>query len=142
MHDAPSARFSYARRPRLAAASLPLFAALLLASCNKSPKERLAGKWVGDRLENVTASQASRASGWVKGMTWEFAGDKVTVTVPAEPPRSGSFKIAKVEGEKLTLSIARPDGQTIDGATMTFAEDKTLRWDLGDSREIILSKTE
>jgi hypothetical protein len=126
----------------LAFSSLLLVVSLGLGGCSKSPKEKLWGKWVGERIENVSADQSARAGGWVRGSSWEFAGDKITITLPAEPPRSGAFKISKVEGSKVTLSIARPDGQTVDSALMTFVDDKTLRWDIGESREIVLSKVE
>jgi len=138
----PSHTFSRVRSSRFAVVALSALAAFALGGCSKSPKEKLSGKWVGERIENVSTDQASRAAGWVKGTSWEFAGDKMTVTVPAEPPRSGSYKIAKVDGSKVTLSIARPDGQTTDSATLTFADDKTLRWDIGESREIVLSRAE
>jgi hypothetical protein len=142
MPHAPCASFAPARPARLVAASLIVLAALALTACSKSPKEKLAGKWTGDRIENVSARDASRAAAWVKGTTWEFSGEKMTVAIPAEPPRSGSYKVAKVEGDKVTLSIARPDGVTTDSAVLTFSDDKTLRWDIGESREIVLSKTE
>src|SRR5256885_5769017 len=83
-----------------------------LAACGKSPEDKLAGKWVGDRIDNVSAEQVARATGWVKGTTFEFAGDKVTVTVPAEPARKGSFKVSRVDGDKIVLSVARPDAPT------------------------------
>ena len=61
---------------------------LTLAGCGRSPEEKLAGRWVGDRIDNVSADQVARATGWVKGTMFEFAGDKLTVTVPAEPART------------------------------------------------------
>jgi hypothetical protein len=142
MSKARPTSFSQALHPTTGHRALWVLSALLLFGCNKSPKEKLSGKWVGERIENVSAAQASRATGWVKGTTWEFSGDKMTVTIPAEPPRSGAFKIARIDGPKVMLSIARPDGLTVDSAMLTFADDKTLHWDIGQSREIVLAKTE
>ena len=62
---------------------LSLLAIFFIAGCSKRPEDKLAGKWVGDRIDNVSADQVARATGWVKGTTLEFAGDKLTVAVPA-----------------------------------------------------------
>src|SRR5881394_1347607 len=106
---------------------IPLLAIpFLLAGCAKRPEDKLAGKWVGDRIDNVSAEQVARATGWVKGTTFEFAGDKVTVTVPAEPARKGSFKVSRVDGDKMVLSVARPDVSTFDAATVTMHGDKIM----------------
>jgi hypothetical protein len=119
----------------------------LVAGCGKSPADKLAGKWVGDRIDNVSADDVARATGWVKGTSFEFAGDKVTVTIPAEPARKGTFKVAKAEGEKMTLAISRTDDKPGDStppdlALLTLIDAKTLRWDIGDSREVLLVRAQ
>src|SRR5271155_5594787 len=63
------------------------------AGCEKSPRDKLQGRWLGESIENVPVSQAQKATGWVKGSAIEFSGNKVTVTIPAETPRTGSFKV-------------------------------------------------
>src|SRR6266542_668830 len=110
----------------------------LAAGCSRGPEDKLAGKWIGDRIDNVSADQVARATGWVKGTSMEFSGDKLTVTVPTEPARKGTFKVAKADGDKLVLSIARADGPTRDEATLTLIDDKTMRWDIGQGRDIVL----
>jgi len=115
---------------------------VLLASCSKSPEEKLAGKWVGDRIDNVSADQVARATGWVKGTTFEFSGDKLTVTVPAEPARKGTFKVSRLDGDKMVLSVARPDSPSQDEATLTLTSDKSMRWDIGQGREVLLVRTQ
>jgi hypothetical protein len=118
---------------------IPLLAILFLfAGCAKRPEDKLAGKWVGDRIDNVTADQVARATGWVKGTTLEFVGDKLTVTLPAEPPRKGAFKVTRMEGDKVVLSVARPDTLTYDEATLTLHDGKSLSWDIGHGREVLL----
>jgi hypothetical protein len=111
---------------------------ILVAGCGKNPEERLAGKWVGDRIDNVSADQVARATGWVKGTTFEFAGDKLTVSLPAESPRKGTFKVSRVDGDKMVVSIARPDTPTYDEATLTMHGDKSMSWGLGQGREVLL----
>lgn len=115
---------------------------VLLASCSKSPEEKLAGKWTGDRIDNVSADQVARATGWVKGTTFEFSGDKLTVTVPAEPARKGTFKVTRLDGDKMVLSVARPDGPSQDEATLTLLDDKSMRWDIGQGREVLLVRAQ
>jgi hypothetical protein len=114
---------------------------LLMAGCGRSPEEKLAGKWVGDRIDNVSADQVARATGWVKGTTFEFAGDMLTVTLPAEPARKGTFKVSRVEGDKMVLLVARSDAQAHDEATLTLHGDKTMSWDIGHGREVLLVRT-
>jgi hypothetical protein len=114
---------------------------LVMAGCGRGPEAKLAGKWVGDRIDNVSADQVARATGWVKGTTFEFAGDKLTVTLPAEPPRQGTYKVSRVEGDKMVLSVARSDTQAHDETTLTFRGDKSMSWDIGHGREVLLVRT-
>jgi len=131
--------------------SLFFVSVTMAAGCGKSPADKLAGKWVGDRIDNVSADDVARATGWVKGTSFEFAGDKVTVTIPAEPARKGTFKVAKADGDKMTLAITRTDdvtkaptaeSATPDLASLTMLDPKTMRWDIGDSREIVLVRVQ
>ena len=110
----------------------------LAVGCGKSPEDTLSGKWVGDRIDNVSADQVARATGWVKGTTFEFSGDKVTVSLPAESPRKGTFKVSRVDGDRMVLSIARPNSQTYDETTLTMRSDKSMSWDIGQGREVLL----
>jgi hypothetical protein len=119
------------------------FATLLACSgCGGGPEAKLEGKWVGDRIDNVSAEQVVRATAWVKATTLEFAGDKLTVAIPGETARKGTFKVAKVEGEKVVLSVHRKDSATRDETVLTMQGDKTLHWDIGQSREITLVRAQ
>ena len=112
------------------------------SACGRDASDKLQGKWVGDRIDNVNAEQLEAATAWVKSTTLEFAGDKLTVTIPAEQPRKGTFKVAREEGEKLVLSIARRDPAGRDETTLTLADPKTLRWDIGQNREVTLVRVQ
>jgi hypothetical protein len=122
---------------------VPLVLTLLAAAgCGKSPEAKLAGKWVGDRIDNVSADQVARATGWVKGTTFEFAGDKLTVTLPAEPPRKGTYTVSRIEGDKMVLSVARSDTPIRDETTLTLhGDNKSMSWDIGHGREVLLVRT-
>jgi hypothetical protein len=141
---AARARFTLTRAVSKLSYTKPVLvlAVLLAAGCSKGPQERLAGKWVGDRIDNVSADEVARATGWVKGTTLEFSGDKVTVTIPAEPARQGTFKVAKFEGDKMVIAVTRSDSPASDEATFTLLDEKSMRWDIGQSREILLVRTQ
>jgi hypothetical protein len=128
---------------RVLLATALLGASLLLSSgCARDPRDKLNGKWIGERIDNVDPDQIARATGWVKGTSFEFSGDKLTVTLPTEAPRSGTYKVAKLEGEKMLLAVTRSDSATVDQATLTSVDPKTLRWDIGQGREIVLVKAQ
>ncbi len=124
----------------------PVKAALALAitipataGCEKSPRDKLQGRWLGEGIENVPTSQVQKATGWVKGTAMEFAGNKVTVTIPAETPRSGTFKVSRHDGDALVLSFNRDEGGH-DEAEMTLVGDQQLRWKIGEGREIVMTR--
>jgi hypothetical protein len=117
-------------------------AVVVSTGCGAGPIDKLEGKWVGERIDNVSAEQVVRATAWVKATTLEFAGDKLTVTIPTEPARKGTFKVAKVDGDKVVLSVRRKDSPTRDESTFMLQGDKTLRWDIGQSREITLVRAQ
>ncbi|WP_438040130.1 hypothetical protein [Sorangium sp. So ce128] len=110
-----------------------------VVGCSKTPRDRLQGRWNGDAIENAPVDQLTKATGWVKGTALEFNGSKVTVTVPAETPRSGTFKVTKADGDQMTVAFLRPEGG-LDEAAFRFATDQTLRWEIGDGRAIVLTK--
>lgn len=111
-----------------------------VTGCQKSPRDKLQGRWLGEGVENFPQVQVPKATGWVKGTAIEFAGNKVTVTVPAETPRAGTFKVARIEGEKVIVSFARPEGGADESAFKLVGEN-TMRWDVGNGREILLVKS-
>lgn len=126
-------------RKHLGPIVIALVALPVLAGCDKSPRDRLQGKWRGVSVDRVAASQQQlKADGWVKGTSLEFSGNKVTVAIPAESPRTGTWKIAKVEGEKVTLSFKRTEGGE-DSSEFRFAPDGKLVWSLGGA-DVVLSK--
>lgn len=110
-----------------------------LGGCKETPKERLEGKWVGERADNFRPEQAERANGWVSGTSFEFKGSRVTVSIPAESPRQGTFKLATVNEEELRITFMRAHGAS-DEATFFFEDEDRLRWMLGDGRSIVLKK--
>jgi hypothetical protein len=107
--------------------------------CERSPRERLQGRWKGVTLESAHPAKG-RAEGWVKGTSLEFSGNKVTVSLPTESPRSGTFKVAKIEGNKMSVLFKRPEGGE-DLAQFRFSDDGKLVWEMGQG-EMVLVRTE
>jgi hypothetical protein len=119
--------------------AITLPAAATMAGCEKSPRDRLQGRWLGESIENVPTAQLPKATGWVKGTAIEFNGAKVTVTIPAETPRTGSYKVTRKEGDTYLVSFAREEGGH-DEAEMSLVGDGQLRWKIGEGREIVMGK--
>jgi len=117
---------------------LALALPLCTLACSKSPKDRLQGKWLGDSISSISPEQTADVTAWVKGTALEFKGDRMTVTIPAEQPRSGEYKIAKAEGKQLTLAVNREGGS--DTTTLAFADDGSLQWDVGEGRVITMTR--
>jgi hypothetical protein len=109
------------------------------AGCGKTPKDQLQGRWLGESIENVPEAHLAKAVGWVKGTALEFTGTKVTVMIPAESPRTGSFRVTQVEGDRLVVSFLREEGGR-DEAEFRIVGERELRWRIGDGREIVLLK--
>lgn len=118
---------------------LPVVLVLSALGCNKSPRERLEGKWVGEGIAQVHASQDGRADEWAKQTRVEFNGNNVTVAIPAEEPRSGTFKIAKATGNDLQVVFKRKAGGE-DTSRLTFVEDDKLRWTFDNGVEVMLRR--
>jgi hypothetical protein len=114
-------------------------AVCILTGCDDTPKERLEGRWIGERVDSFHPAQAPRAAGWATGLSFTFKGSRVTVAIPAESPRRGTYKIAQATKDELRLRFLRPTGAA-DEATFRFEGEDQLRWMLGDGRSIVLRK--
>jgi hypothetical protein len=119
-------------------AVLPVLALTLLA-CEKSPRDKLQGKWVGESVANVHPSQRASAEGWAKGMSVEFKGRSVTVGLPAEPARNGTFTVSKIEGSELEVLFHRTTGEK-DFARVRFEQDGRMTWKLAGA-DVVLARS-
>ncbi len=112
-----------------------------LWGCATTAKDRLEGRWVGDTVDSFPASQRARALGWAKGTAISFEGARVTVSIPAESPREGTYKLAELGPDELKVTFLRPHGAA-DEVTFRFEGEDRLRWMLGDGRSIVLRKAD
>jgi len=111
------------------------------AGCSRTPKDRLQGRWLGETIENVPVAHLTKAVGWAKGTALEFTGSKATVMIPAESPRTGTFRVTEAEGDRVTVSFLREEGGR-DEAEFQFVGEGQLRWHVGDGRQIVLIKAQ
>jgi hypothetical protein len=117
-----------------------LLVVIAMVGCSNTWTRRLEGRWFGESLVNVDASQLAEATAWTRGTSFEFVGSKVTITIPTEMPRSAPYEIVKSTDRAVTIAVVRPDGQR-DIARMTLLRPNTLQWDIGDQRAMVLQRS-
>jgi hypothetical protein len=118
-----------------------LVAASCVAGCGNPVQRQLEGRWLGDSVESFEQRELSRATGWAKGVSFEFTGTKVTVTIPAEEPRTAPYQVAGVHESDVRLAVQRPDGKT-DPLHLRMDDERSVRWMLDGTHAIVLRRDE
>lgn len=113
--------------------------ALAAVGCGHPVQRQLDGRWFGEAVENFDQRDLPRATGWAKGVSFEFSGPKITVAIPAEEPRTAPYKVAMVHGNDVRLTIERPDGKT-DAMKLRIDDDRNVRWMLDDVHSVVLRR--
>jgi hypothetical protein len=90
-------------------------------------------------VEQVDDAALASATGWAKGTMLEFSGSTLTVSIPAEEPRSGKYRVERVNKDDVTLAVARPNG-TNDQLRLRLEGDSSMRWLLAGGRAIIMRR--
>ena len=114
-------------------------AAWLLGGCGHPLERKLEGRWLGQNVENFDHREMAAATGWAKGLLFEFAGSSLTVSIPAEEPRSGRYHVASVHHNDVRLTVERKD-QRPDTVVLKIDDEQSLRWMLGEGRSVVLRK--
>ena len=114
-------------------------AGLAVSGCRSPVQKQLDGRWLGDGVENFDDSAVPAATGWAKGASFEFSGTRMTVSVPAEEPRSGAYRIVKVHGPDVTIEVDRQGGG-VDRTLLKLDDGRTLRWMLPGGRAVVLRR--
>jgi hypothetical protein len=122
----------------------PGFFCLVLAiggasGCGHPLSRKLEGRWFGSGVESFDQRELPAAVGWAKGVSFEFSGEKVTVAIPAEEPRTAPYRIASVHGSSVKLAVTRPDGKA-DPLSLRMDDDKSMRWMLDDVHSVVLER--
>jgi len=121
--------------------SVALVSLLGLVACGNPVQRQLEGRWLGDSVESFEQRELSRATGWARGVSFEFTGAKVTVTIPAEEPRSAPYKVTGVHASDVRLAVLRPDGKT-DPLHLRIDDERSVRWMIDGSHAVVLRRDE
>jgi hypothetical protein len=122
----------------------PVFLVVALAAagstgCGHPLTRKLEGRWFGSGVESFEQRELPAAVGWAKGVSFEFSGDKITVAIPAEEPRTAPYRIASVHGSDVKLTVTRPDGKA-DPLALRMDDDASMRWMLDDVHSVVLKR--
>jgi hypothetical protein len=121
------------------ASLLALVVAPAAAACRHPVQKQLEGRWMGDAVENFDDAVVPAATGWARGASFEFSGARMTVSVPAEEPRTGSYRIVKVRGADVTIEVDRTGGG-VDRTVLRLDDERTLRWMLPHGRAVVMRR--
>lgn len=115
--------------------------AIGMAGCGNPVRDKLEGRWLGDSVENFDDASVASATGWAKGTSMEFSGSTITVAIPAQEPRSGTWDVAKVSPDHrdVRLAIHRKDGR-VDHAHFKLDSARSMRWMLTNGRAVVMRR--
>lgn len=115
--------------------------------CSHPVQRKLEGRWIGEGVENFDDGVVAAATGWVKGTSFEFAGSSLTVAIPAEEPRTGSYKVVSVHQNDVSLAVTPKSATKSDDQAppahklrLKLDDDRSIRWMLSDGRAVILRR--
>ncbi len=110
-----------------------------LTACGHPAEKALRGKWLGERVENFEFADVAAATAWARGTSFEFRGQRLTVAVPAEEPRTGTYRLAQIQDRTVRLSVLGTNGETSD-LELVVDDDTSLRWVLGDGKTMVMRR--
>lgn len=126
-------------KTRLEFAGLILLGLSFTVACGHPIQRTLQGRWLGETVENVDDDLAAAATGWARGTSFEFAGSALTVAIPAEEPRTGTYTVQAVEDRSVRLAVLDPNGDQSE-LVLVLDDEASLRWSLGDGRSIVMRR--
>lgn len=132
-------RFSLRGVLRAGAPLLALVLLPLVVACGSPAKRALEGRWLGDTVENFDENEAPSATGWAKGTSFEFSGSSLTVAIPAEEPRTGTYRVSSMQDRELHLAVLDPEGEQSE-MQLILDDEKSMRWVLGDGRALVMRR--
>ena len=110
-----------------------------LLACQGSAQSRLEGRWLGDGFESLDGSVSAARAGWAKGTSLTFTDSRISVQLPGEPSRSGSYEIVSDRDGELELTITGHDGH-VDHAELTIETERLLRWHLTPVHTLVMRR--
>ncbi len=110
-----------------------------LGGCSHPAERALEGRWFGDAVENFSLEEMAGATAWARGTSFEFDGPRLTVAVPAEEPRQGTYRLAAIEDRTVKLTVLDSSGEQSE-LELIVDDRESLRWVLGDGRTLVLKR--
>lgn len=112
-----------------------------LTACGHPVERRLQGRWLGESVDGFDGAALAGVTGWARGTSFDFVDEKLTVAIPAEDPRSGTFSVQSYRDSKTVLAVKRADGQT-DRVELRLDDEQSMRWLLPEGRSIIMRRAD
>jgi hypothetical protein len=109
----------------------------LVSGCAHPAERALQGVWLGQSVENFDEGEIPAATGWARGTQFEFKGTRLTVTVPAEEPRTGTYRLSAIQDRHVTLTILDRQGD-LSEMELIVDDASSLRWVLEEGRTMVL----
>ena len=110
-------------------------------ACGHPVKRQLEGRWFGESVENFEQRELPAATGWARGVSFEFAGESLTVSVPADEPRTAPYQVASVQRNDVRLSVQRPTGEK-ESVRFRLDDERSIRWMLDEHHAVVLRREE
>jgi hypothetical protein len=107
--------------------------------CSHPVARQIEGRWFGETVENFDPDDIPVATGWARGTSFEFSGGRVTISIPAEEPRSGRFEVVSAHDRDVVIDILG-DGVAGGPMAMTLLKEDVIRWHLDDLRSVLLRR--
>jgi hypothetical protein len=114
-------------------------ALISLTACSHPAEKALQGRWHGISVENFEQDEIAPATGWARGTTFDFKGNLLRVTVPAQETRAGVFRLKAIEDRQVSLIILDKNGEESE-LDLIVDDAESLRWVLGDGRSLVLKR--
>ncbi len=116
-----------------------LFSTLTFSSCAHPAERALEGRWEGVSVENFDPDSLAPASGWARGTSFEFRGNRLKVQVPAAEPRTGVYRLTSIDERQISLSVRGARGEETE-MDLIFDDSKSLRWVMDEGRTLVLHR--
>lgn len=110
-----------------------------LVACSTSVESQLSGHWLGRSVESRDGTVSAARAGWARGTSLTFSGSTLTVALPGEAPRQGSYRVISNDDGELELRVAGHDGH-VDSARLTLETERLLRWHLSEIHTLVLHR--
>ena len=110
-----------------------------LSGCAHPAERALQGHWQGHSVENFNDGEVAAATGWARGTSFDFSGTHLTISVPAEHPRAGTYRLRAIKDRTVTLAVLGADGSESE-MSLIVDDETSLRWQLGEGRTMVLEK--